>query len=96
LRIHAVPLVSNSGAGLGWTRVDGRCAETRPLFFRASIYCPGLSARVPRCILLAGIGLAIAKDLLAQGYTVFANGRSEERLTKAFADLSGPQRSRVM
>jgi NADP-dependent 3-hydroxy acid dehydrogenase YdfG len=46
--------------------------------------------------LLAGIGLAIAKDLLAHGYTVFANGRNEERLTKAYADLPGPQRSRVM
>jgi hypothetical protein len=46
--------------------------------------------------LLAGIGLAIAKDLLAHGYTVFANGRNEERLAKAFADLPGPQRAHVM
>jgi signal transduction histidine kinase len=45
---------------------------------------------------LAGIGLAIAKDLLAHGYTVFANGRNEERLAKAFADLPSPQRARVM
>jgi hypothetical protein len=44
----------------------------------------------------AGIGLAIAKELLAHDYVVFANGRNEERLTKAFAELSGPQRARVM
>ena len=35
----------------------------------------------------AGIGLGIATDLLKEGYFVFANGRSAERLEKAFATL---------
>ena len=43
-----------------------------------------------------GIGLAIAKDFLAQGYTVFANGRSDERLKAAYAAIPNTQRSRLM
>ena len=39
----------------------------------------------------AGIGLGIAADLLKEGYFVFANGRSAERLEKAFATLKQDQ-----
>ena len=44
----------------------------------------------------AGIGLAIAKNFIKQGHVVFANGRSVERLQKAFAGLTQSERERVM
>lgn len=37
----------------------------------------------------AGIGLAIAKKLNAEGNKIIINGRSEERLQKALAELDG-------
>ena len=39
----------------------------------------------------SGIGLGIATDLLKEGYFVFANGRSADRLEKAFAELKKNQ-----
>ena len=42
-----------------------------------------------------GIGLGIATDLLKEGYFVFANGRSAERLEKAFATLKKDARNRL-
>jgi NAD(P)-dependent dehydrogenase (short-subunit alcohol dehydrogenase family) len=43
-----------------------------------------------------GIGLAVAAELLAQGYEVVITGRDDERLAEATAELGHPQRLRPL
>jgi hypothetical protein len=80
-------------AAWGSTRADGAALKLEASSSAARV---AESQRSPQPTLPAGIGLAIARELLALGYTVFANGRNEARLIKAFSDLPDAQRSRVM